>query len=1452
VRRPRLRSAAKTLGKGLAYAIAALLLLLGAALLVIETGWAKDRLRELIVREANQYLTATLEIGRLEGSLFRGLRLGAIRLSRDGQPMITIDEVALSYSLRELWQEGTTIRQITLIRPHIVAAKLPDGRWDLGALIRRDRQQGPRQGPGRPIQVLGIEVVDGRVQVREPLRFGAAHVPTDYQGLNAIFAFTYRPVSWAVDFSRAAFVGREPDLTVTTLSGGIGSGPDGWVFDDLAVETSRSKFVFSGRLDRTVDPSLLDIRVRAERFAFQEWSGIIRGLQHIAIEAAFDTHLRGPRSRLATSLQLQGTGGSVNGDLTLDTTVPGWRGAGALEVARLDLARWLDKPARPSDITGRVVFDLDLNLGSFPRGSFSFDGAHAAFMGYEADNVRAEGTLTDTEARIDRLRGVAYGSTVTAGAASSIGLDAPYPFRFEGTMANLDLRRVPPSIPVPRVESTLSMRYEVTGQFDDAHIVARAVFSPSVFLGAGLADGFVGTIDTAADPVAYTAEGDVSELDVNRFGQGLDVAWMRSPRYAGTLSGRFHVQGAGGSAARLVLTGGGRLARAEMFQGTLSDADVTIAVADGSLEAAYKGRVARVNPAVAFDDPQFAASLTGTVDLRARVADLLLRTTELPDFDVTAAAMLEASTVRGIPLDTAAFSGALRDGMLRIDDLQASGPAVAGRVTGAMALREAGTSDMAFDVSLIDFERVKELSGLDARGTLSTTGRLTGPYAALRAAGTGTISRLDALGLEALTANGDYDVTIPSGDVSRAQASVAGRAAFVSALGLSFQEIAGTATMAAERIGFDAKLTQVEGRSGNVEGHVVLRTDRRSLEVSDLTLMLGGAPWRLSRGGVPPVVSWGEGTIAITPAVFAGGDAGTQRVEVSGTWRSSGGGALKISGRQVYLETLEGALERPARFAGLLDVDAVVSGTRDMPVVTGDLTIVNGRVQRLNYEKLVGRVGYADGVFDVDLRLDQAPGSWLTASGRVPYSLFSSGAPDRSMDVAIASSPIELGLIEGLTEAVADVSGSLAVNLRALGTGRDPHFDGAVDVAGAAFVVTATGAQYRNVRADVDFAADRVIVNALHVEDRDGHSLDVEGSLATHELKVGELQIDAVAREFELLRNEYGEIEADAQLQLRGRFESPRLAGRITISDGDLNVDMILERALFQPYATEETAAIAEVEVDPVAVLNPWERLGLDIELHVPNTLTLSGENVQITTGTPIGLGDINLRVLGDLYVYKDPGQPAYVTGSLDQVSGRYAFQGRNFDVDPTSSINFRGDLNPEIYVTVRREISGVETRVTIAGPMREPELRLASTPTLDTADILSLIVFNTSSNELSAAQQQELAVRAGALAAGFLAAPIISAVQSELGLDILQIEPGTGPLSGPRITVGDEIAPGLVARFSRQFGTEPYDEVVVEYYLSRILRLRATFSDAQNLGARAPFLRRERAGIDLLLFFSF
>ena len=113
------------------------------------------------------------------------------------------------------------------------------------------------------------------------------------------------------------------------------------------------------------------------------------------------------------------------------------------------------------------------------------------------------------------------------------------------------------------------------------------------------------------------------------------------------------------------------------------------------------------------------------------------------------------------------------------------------------------------------------------------------------------------------------------------------------------------------------------------------------------------------------------------------------------------------------------------------------------------------------------------------------------------------------------------------------------MDLRVVGTNRDPHFTGAIELADAAFLATASGARYQNGQVVLLLAADRVIVQQFHVEDRDGAPLDMTGSLGTRELTVGDLAIDAVARKFTLLSNEFGTMETDANLSFRGESSSP-------------------------------------------------------------------------------------------------------------------------------------------------------------------------------------------------------------------------------------------------------------------------------------------------------------------------
>ncbi len=1440
---------ARVLAKSVAWLLVLVALAIVLALLVLQTPWAQERVRRLASDQANRFLDARLDIGRLEGSLLGGVTLHDVRLSRGREEIVTIDEVEVAYSLRQFFGDDIRIRALRLVRPRVVIARESDGRWSLAALARPREAAAAATGSRRPVLLQTIEIEDGHVDLRDPVTLGFAHVPTSYRSLDAVLSFTLLSRGWQVDLERLAWDGEAPYLDRAEVSGIITDGPEGWTFEQLDVRTPRSAFVIHGRIDESAGPGVLDLRVDAERVALQEWAGVVTALENIAVEAGFAATLRGPTRELVTDVQLASDSGDVSGTFRVDTAPEsGWRLSGNAAVHRLDLSRWLNDPERQSDITGDTTFDLAFLEGvRFPRGAWTFDGAHASFLEYEAANVQAAGTVTATDVVIERATTTAYGANVRV-ADGAIGIAHPFPFRFRGTANGLDLRRLPERVPIPKAETVLALDFDVTGQFADAFIAGNATFGASRFLDATIAAGAVGHVDTRADPIRYSGEGGIQGLSLERVASAFEIDWLSDPRYQGRVSGHFAVEGTGGG-DMLALTSHGRLAEAAIFGGTLTEAAVTLTIEDGSLDASYDGRIDGVNPAIALADDRFEASVTATGRVRIRVDDLLLRSPEIDDYQITADLTLERSTVLDVPIDSAIVQAELA-GALVTGSVEATAPAFAGRADGRVPLAGASEASLTYEIGHADLAILGERTGRAMAGVVSTTGRLSGPLSSLAAAGTVSAANVANVPVEAFSVLGvdaTYTATIAAADDTPelVSAHFDGDLTFVSVGDEVIDALWGSASYDAGLLTADLVLSGFRGADGVLSGAARVPRDWSSAALSRLSFGLNDAIWQLVPTTPAPVVVWTPGRVTLEPLTFTPAGDPTQRVRIAGTWRGERDGQLDLFAEDVQIASLAAALGQPDSYAGTLDLDATITGTNAQPIVTGNILITSGRVRQLAYEQLFGRVVYVNGMFEIGVRLDQGPGVWLTASGAFPLGLIDRTQPERPMHVAIASTPISLGLIEGLTGVVREVTGQIELDVSAVGTSHDPRFTGLVRLVDAGFVVNATGARYQRGNGTVTLTRDRMSVDALRLYDRTGQPLDVQGSVGTEELRLQDVELDVRARQFEVLRNQYGTVNVDAGLTLSGRIEAPVVAGTVTITQGELRVDRILDRVLFSPYDVE---AAPEGPVDALTALNPWERLALDIALDVPNTLRMIGDNVQVAAGTPLGVGNINVRVSGNLFLRKERGGELMVIGGLDEMTGRYAFQGRRFDLDPSSTVAFSGDLDPELLVTVTRIISGVEARVTIAGRLSEPALQLASTPPLDPSDVLSLIVFNTSVNQLSLAQQEQLAVRAGTLAAGFLTAPLVSALERTLGLDVLEIEAAA---TGTRVTIGDEIAPGLVARFSRQFGADEYDEATIEYFLSRLFRIRATFSDAGSV-IRSPFRRVERAGIDLLLFFSF
>jgi autotransporter translocation and assembly factor TamB len=872
---------------------------------------------------------------------------------------------------------------------------------------------------------------------------------------------------------------------------------------------------------------------------------------------------------------------------------------------------------------------------------------------------------------------------------------------------------------------------------------------------------------------------------------------------------------------------------------------------------------------------------------------------------------LTATRVGPLDIEKARLEGRVERGSGEIKTLDVTGPDLRLTASGPIALTDAGQSNLTYHFDTPTLEKIGQLVGQPLGGGVTLDGRLTGNRADLRTTGTldGSNVRYGENG--ALDLNSQYDVTLPGLSAERATIQATTTATFVKiggAGGLELREIAAKTTYVGQKLDFDAKVND-RGRELQATGALIVHTDHNELHLPSLALRTEGIEWSLA--GANATVQFDPREIRLKDVHLVSGD---QSLQVDGSIARGGVGDvqlkpdatsadLTVKASNVDLAQLERLTLQERGLAGQLSADARLRGSLDAPRVEGTVGIVNGKFRTFSFESLRAKVDYAGSGVQLDARLQQNATQWLTAKGYAPLTLFRAEPGARAehvpaaeadrVDLRIESSPIDLGVIQGFTTQVTDVKGTLRANVRVTGSGRDPHLEGAVEIHGGAFKVPLGGIVYTGLDTTLNFREDRVEVSAFELRDDHGNPLLVSGEIAVHERQVGAVNIQLQSDNFEVIDNELGEIEVDSMLKVTGELRRPRVEGRAKLEAGRVEVDRMLVEFAADPYATEATKApdiepgvqvaasgggahrateqsldaaaagsVAAAPIEPVAPLPEapqpgiYDQLALDVQVEIPDNLLLRGADLRPAGQKGLALGNMNMTIGGDLRVRKTAGDRPRLTGVVNTVRGFYEFQGRRFDVTRDGRIRFTGDadFNPLLDVTATREIDGVVARVHVRGTARAPELALSSTPPLDEADILSLIVFNTSINGLGTGERISLAQRAGAIASGFVAAPLAESIGKAFDLDLFEIETTseTGDF-GANVTLGQQVSEQLFVKFRQQFGPQDASEFIMEYQLAKFLRFQGSAAPGGGQKANRLIRRRvERGAADLIFFFSY
>jgi translocation and assembly module TamB len=508
------------------------------------------------------------------------------------------------------------------------------------------------------------------------------------------------------------------------------------------------------------------------------------------------------------------------------------------------------------------------------------------------------------------------------------------------------------------------------------------------------------------------------------------------------------------------------------------------------------------------------------------------------------------------------------------------------------------------------------------------------------------------------------------------------------------------------------------------------------VRLDDVLLRLGEVRWTSAQ---PGTVRWGGDAVEVRSLELRDGAGG--RVFADGRLPSAGTatGDLQLAVERLQIGGFAALLQDTMQTAGLLSLQARITGTQAAPRIRGDAALVDAEYGGTALPALHTDFSYADAELQARAELrGETPAPLLTAEARVPVNLALSGVEgerllNRPFSVDVRADSLPLESLPSFTEAVSDVRGRLRGTVSVRGTPQAPEIDGAIDLDLASLALVQPGVRLRDLAGGVRIRNDSVLVDSL-VALSDGGPIRLSGVLDISTPAEPGFALVLAARDARVLDNEMGRLRADADLAIDGPFDAVRVTGDVHLREGvirppatdprvidldDPRISALIASSGIAPEGLGEGNALVDnlrVEVGVRIARNTWVRTPeANVEIH-----------------TPEETGALALRMArGE--------QTLALEGTVVTDRGEYEFSGRRFELSH-GSVTFLGtpEINPLLQITAEHEVpqrgrEALAIQINVAGTLQEPRITLESNaqPPLSQSDLLSYLAFGRSSSAL-------------------------------------------------------------------------------------------------------------------------
>ncbi|MDO9106202.1 MAG: translocation/assembly module TamB domain-containing protein [Methylovulum sp.] len=359
-------------------------------------------------------------------------------------------------------------------------------------------------------------------------------------------------------------------------------------------------------------------------------------------------------------------------------------------------------------------------------------------------------------------------------------------------------------------------------------------------------------------------------------------------------------------------------------------------------------------------------------------------------------------------------------------------------------------------------------------------------------------------------------------------------------------------------------------------------------------------------------------------------------------------------------------------------------------------------------------------------------------------------------------------LIEHIIPQISDVSGQLLADFSVAGTVQKPLPSGVINLSKASVKLDGLGIDVHDINLQALAGGDNAGRVQLQGSAKSGMgAAKLNGFLLLQAASGWPVELSLTGENFELAKLPEAQILVSPDLHLSYSAAKSQVNGLVKVPKAAIQLKQLPENAV--KVSADEVMVGAPPAAENAAVSTGMD---MDITVELGKDVSFSGQGLQT-------------NLSGRLKILNDQGAVT-MRGNVDMDKASYQSYGQSLAVRKGRFI-FNGPVdNPWLDVEAIRvsKSKKVTAILSVSGPLKSPQTRISSEPSLAEADALAYLVTGGPLNQVSRSESNMVASAALSYGAGQ-----VSWVAEQLGIDEFNVQEGT-TLKDTLVSVGQYLTP--------------------------------------------------------------